>query len=94
MSQISGTGAMNFRPPFPARLPDPDAVGYPQAVEAYLARLRAFYNTRASWHRRFYRSTGIVVILIGATLPLLALIIRGGAGWASRSPDVDLMSAC
>jgi hypothetical protein len=63
---------MNFRPPFPARLPDPAAMGYPQAVEAYLERLRTFYNERASWHRRFYRFAGITVILIGATLPLLA----------------------
>jgi hypothetical protein len=71
---MSGIGAMNFRPPFPARLPDPDAVGYPQAVEAYLARLRSFYNARAAWHRRFYRFTGIMVILIGAALPLVATL--------------------
>lgn len=63
---------MQFRPPYPHQLPDPGVLGYAQAVEAYLARLRTFYNSRAVWHRRFYRSSGILVILIGAGLPLVA----------------------
>jgi uncharacterized protein DUF4231 len=62
---------MNFQPPNPRELPDPANQGYPQAVEAYLARLLSYYNSRASWHRRCYRFSGIVVILIGASLPLI-----------------------
>jgi hypothetical protein len=56
---------------YPA-LPDPNALGYPKAVEDYLFRVVASYHVRASWHRRFYRSSGTLVILIGAGLPLLA----------------------
>ncbi len=63
---------MDFRRPNLRRLPDPGSVGYPQAVESYLVRLCAFYNARAAWHRRFYRFAGITVILIGASLPVIA----------------------
>ena len=63
---------MDFQRPYPRRLPDPGDVGFPQAVESYLIRLRTFYNSRAIWHRRFYRFSGVLVILVGATLPLAA----------------------
>jgi Protein of unknown function (DUF4231) len=69
---------VKFRPPFPHELPDPDAVGFPDAVESYLARLRSFYNSRAAWHRRFYRFSGILVIVIGSALPLVATLDYGG----------------
>jgi hypothetical protein len=62
---------MNFRQPYPGSLPDPGTLGYPQAVEMYLFRLRAFYNSRASWHRRLYRFSGVTVILAGAAIPLV-----------------------
>ncbi|MDH2387790.1 DUF4231 domain-containing protein [Streptomyces sp. HNM0663] len=42
------------------------------AAERYVQRLRRFYDVRARWHRRGYRLTGIVVILVGALLPFLA----------------------
>lgn len=64
----------SFLPPYPKRLPDPGTLGYAQAVEAYLLRLRAFYHARAAWHRRFYRFSGILVILTGASLPLVATL--------------------
>lgn len=74
---------MKFRPPYPDRLPDPNAEGgYPKAVEDYLVRLRAFYGTRAAWHRRFYRFSGILVIMVGAGLPLLTTL---------SYPDKDLV---
>jgi hypothetical protein len=69
---------MDFRPPFPNRLPDPGSAGFAEAVESYLLRLRSFYNSRAIWHRRFYRLSGILVILVGATLPLAASLDYAG----------------
>ncbi|MGW3498954.1 DUF4231 domain-containing protein, partial [Streptomyces sp. NPDC001020] len=42
------------------------------AVERYVQRLRHFYDARARWHRRGYRASGIVVIAVGALLPLVA----------------------
>ncbi|MFF2330920.1 MULTISPECIES: DUF4231 domain-containing protein [unclassified Streptomyces] len=41
-------------------------------VELYVQELRHFYDARARWHRRGHRFSGIVVIIIGALLPLLA----------------------
>jgi hypothetical protein len=34
--------------------------------------LKDQYHDRAKWHRRCFRSSGIVIILLSATLPLLA----------------------
>lgn len=42
------------------------------AVERYVQQLRHFYDVRARWHRRGHRFSGIVVIIAGAALPLLA----------------------
>ncbi|GAA3475835.1 DUF4231 domain-containing protein [Streptomyces yanii] len=42
------------------------------AVERYVQKLRHFYDARARWHRRGHRFSGIVVIITGALLPLLA----------------------
>jgi hypothetical protein len=63
---------MRFMPPFSSALPDVAEKGLIAAVDEYVLRIRAFYNARASWHRRFYRLSGILVILIGSALPLLA----------------------
>lgn len=41
-------------------------------AERYFLRVRAFYDTRATWHRRFYRISGVVLILLGGALPLIA----------------------
>jgi Protein of unknown function (DUF4231) len=40
------------------------------AVEKYVLRTRDFYDARARWHRRFYRLSTVLIILIGAILPL------------------------
>lgn len=69
---------MKFQPPFPARLPDSNLLGYAKAVEEYALRLRGFYNSRAIWHRRFFRLSGIMVILVGAGLPVLASLDYAG----------------
>lgn len=70
---------LGFRQPYPEMLPDPDTLGgYPKAVETYLFRLRYFYHSRASWHRRFFRFSGITVVLIGAFLPLLTTMSYAG----------------
>jgi uncharacterized protein DUF4231 len=42
------------------------------AVEKYVLRTRDFYDSRARWHRRFFRLSTILIILIGASLPLAA----------------------
>lgn len=63
-----------FRPPRLTDLPDPAKVGFPAAAEAYILRVRDFYDARAWWHRRLYRVSGILIILIGATLPMLSTL--------------------
>lgn len=77
---------LNFRQPYPDVLPDPGVLGYPQAVETYLFRLRGFYHARAAWHRRFFRYSGISVILIGACLPLVTTL-----SYAHKDLVVSLM---
>lgn len=61
------SGPPKFNPP---RVP-PDT-GFPAAVETYALKVRDFYEVRARWHRRLFRLTSILVILIGAGLPLAA----------------------
>lgn len=63
---------MNFRPPFPKDLPNIPQMGYVEAARLYASRLRRFYDSRARWHRRFFRLSGITVIVLGASMPLLA----------------------
>jgi len=41
-------------------------------------RLRQIYDLRATWHRRRYRFSGILVILAGAGLPLLVTVDYAG----------------
>lgn len=57
-------------PQFP---PDLTALkgGVVAAADAYGSWLRSFYDVRAKWHRRFYRFSGLLVILTGAVLPVL-----------------------
>ncbi|QUG99616.1 DUF4231 domain-containing protein [Saccharopolyspora erythraea] len=62
---------MKFRPPFRHHLPDVAEHGLEHAADIYAQRLRAFYDARARWHRRFYRFSGILVIAVGAGLPIL-----------------------
>jgi len=65
---------MIFRPPRLRDLPDPAEAGFPAAAEAYALSVREFYDSRAWWCRRLYRLSGILVILVGATLPLLSTL--------------------
>ncbi|MER5214135.1 DUF4231 domain-containing protein [Streptomyces sp. NPDC002838] len=44
------------------------------ATEAYVRRVIDFYDSRARWHRRFYRASGVTAILSAATLPLLTIL--------------------
>jgi hypothetical protein len=46
--------------------------GSAEEVVARIRTLKGQYHDRAKWHRRWFRSTGIVIILLSATLPLLA----------------------
>lgn len=57
--------------PLPPDPPDLPATGFTAAVGDYALRVRDFYDRRAHWHRRFYRATGVIVIMIGAALPVL-----------------------
>nr|WP_042180765.1 DUF4231 domain-containing protein [Kibdelosporangium sp. MJ126-NF4]CEL14571.1 hypothetical protein [Kibdelosporangium sp. MJ126-NF4]CTQ88936.1 hypothetical protein [Kibdelosporangium sp. MJ126-NF4] len=63
---------MHFIPPFPKQLPDISGKGLVAAADEYAIRVRAFYNSRAVWHRRFHRLSGVLIILAGAGLPVLA----------------------
>ncbi|WP_460396833.1 DUF4231 domain-containing protein [Actinophytocola sediminis] len=59
-------------------MPNHDSADFVAAAEAYALRLRQVYDLRATWHRRLYRLSGIVVILAGAGLPLLVSIDYAG----------------
>lgn len=41
-------------------------------VVGNIERQRRSYGRRATWHRRHFRSSGIVIIIVSASLPLLA----------------------
>lgn len=62
---------MDFQPPSIKKLPDPKE-NFAAFAESYALRVRDFYDSRARWHRRFYRISGLIVIISGATLPVLA----------------------
>ncbi len=53
-----------------ARTEDPEAMleGLVERVE----EVRDSYRARAAWHKRFFWGSGVIVILLSATLPLLA----------------------
>jgi hypothetical protein len=65
---------MRIRPPYPSVTHDPAELGYARTIERYLLELRAFYHWRATWQRLFYRASGILVVLVGAALPLLTAL--------------------
>jgi hypothetical protein len=58
---------------------------FAEQAEAYFLRVRDFYDARARWHRRFYRVSGILVIVLGGALPLLA-----SSSWESKDVLVSL----
>ena len=53
-------------------MPENPLDGYDKIAEDSVRRLLTQYNWRANWHRRNFRLSGIVVILVSASLPLLA----------------------
>jgi hypothetical protein len=61
--------------PLSSSLPEASAnplLTYRALAEESVDKLRNQYDWRARWHRRNFRFTGLVVILISASLPLLA----------------------
>jgi hypothetical protein len=62
---------VNFTQPFPTLQADIDCKGLVRAADEYAVRIRAFYHARATWHRVFHRVSGILIILVGAGLPVL-----------------------
>ncbi len=64
--------------PFPRELPELPPPDFITAVGEYAIQVREFYDRRAHWHRRLYRTSGIVVIVIGAALPVLAALSYPG----------------
>lgn len=79
---------MKFRSPVRVDLPDNASTEFPAAAEAYVARLCRVYNLRATWHRRLYRFSGMVVILAGAGLPLLVSLDYAGKNIAISATGV------
>lgn len=67
------SGAPRFEP----RRASPDS-GLPAEVEAYALGVLDFYDLRARWDRRFFRLTSILLITIGASLPLAAGLTYDG----------------
>lgn len=63
---------MAFRPPSFHEIKEIAAGDYFAAAKAYALRLRTFYDSRARWHRRFYRFSGIMIILGGSSLPVIS----------------------
>ncbi|MFD4639900.1 DUF4231 domain-containing protein [Lentzea sp. NPDC058436] len=61
---------MRTIPIFPRRIAEMND-GVVATADAYAMWLRTFYDVRARWHRRFYRISGMLVILVGASLPVL-----------------------
>lgn len=60
------------------RLPVAEEDGLLGAAEKYALRLRGAYDSRAHWHRRFYRASGNFVILSGASLPVVTALNYSG----------------
>jgi Protein of unknown function (DUF4231) len=58
----------------PPPLTDPKEPGFLPAAEQYVRGVRHSYDVRAHGHRRYYRVSGVVVILSGASLPLLTTL--------------------
>lgn len=48
--------------------------GSPASIEQYATEVIAFYDVRARWHRRLYRTSAMLIILAGASLPLLTTL--------------------
>ena len=45
---------------------------YREIARTDIEELRDNYRNRAKWHRRWFRATGVAIIILSASLPLLA----------------------
>jgi hypothetical protein len=71
---IRGTVFSRYRVHLPPATTDPSAPSFEAAVEEYVRRIRDVYEVRATENRRYYRLSGIAVIIAGASLPLLTTL--------------------
>lgn len=72
-----------IRPAFiTPRWPNPGEGDFAADAEAFVLSTMRFYASRAGWHRRFYRLSGILVIVVGAALPLLTSLDFAGKNLA------------
>lgn len=65
---------VHYRVPLPQPVTDPDSPSFAATAEDYVRRIRDSYDGRASGHRRYYRASGMLVIVAGASLPLLTTL--------------------
>jgi hypothetical protein len=63
-----------FRVPLPPQATDSSSPEFLIAAEGYVRRIRDTYDRRAHGHRRYYRASGISIIVAGASLPLLTTL--------------------
>lgn len=62
------------RVPLPPPVTGSDSLAYAADAENYVRRIRENYDARANGHRRYYRASGILVIVAGASLPILTTL--------------------
>lgn len=60
--------------PLPPSVTDQSSPAFLVTVEEFARQVRDIYDRRASSHRRYYRASGISVIVAGACLPLLTTL--------------------
>jgi hypothetical protein len=63
-----------FRIPLPPPATDPSSPAFLIDSEDYVRRIWSNYDRRANEHRRYYRASGILIIVAGALLPLLTTL--------------------
>lgn len=63
-----------FQLPLPPLATDSSSPEFLIDAEQYVHRVRDTYDRRAHEHRRYYRVSGIAVIVVGASLPLLTAL--------------------
>lgn len=63
-----------YKVPLPPPVGDSAGPSFEAAAEEYVRRIRRNYELRAIRHRRYYRVSGILVILAGSSLPLLTTL--------------------
>jgi hypothetical protein len=63
-----------YRIPLPPPVTDPSSPEFTAAAENYVRNVRNTYDRRANGHRRYYRASGILVVVAGASLPLLTTL--------------------